>query len=727
MRQVFQKSYLSKELCVEEVPAPTLEGTGVLVRNAVSLISPGTERATVSFARKNLLAKIRSQPERVQLLLRKMKQNGVVETIALARRKLENPIPMGYSSAGIVTEASPDMPDLKPGDRVACAGSGYANHADMIYIPKNLCVPLPDNLSLEEGSFVAPGAIALHGVRLAQLGLGETVLVIGLGLIGQLAAQLVQAHGATAIGIDLDPRRLETARQLGIPHAFRRSDPGLNAAIMQLTWGKGVDAVLITAATASNDPVFLAGELCRERGRVVVVGDVGMQVPRNLFYHKELSLLVSRSYGPGRYDAEYEQQGRDYPSAYVRWSERDNMAAFLQLAAQGKIQLKPLIEKRFPVAQAVEAYDLLANGNGQPQPLGILLEYPQTGEENPQRRLVLQTRDSQPISGQIGFSVIGAGNFFTGQLLPILKKESVLALRGIVSRTGLAAKNAGKQGGFDFCSTDADVIFSDNRTEAVLIATRHDSHAQLTCNALSSGKHVFVEKPLATNRDELRDIIHILQTHSERQLMVGFNRRFAPLSLQLKTQLDAMSMAHPLNIHYRVLAGEIPQDSWIHQHGGRVVGEICHFIDWCQFITNAVPVRVTASAVGPEPNRDIQIQLVFSDGSTAQIEYLMRLDPATCAALGKEKITVAAPGFLTELDEFKTLTLARSGKKKIHKLPKPDKGHAACIRAFIQSLQNGKAAIPIESLLMTTETTFAILHALQRQEAIAICMPCSND
>ncbi len=723
MRQVFQKSYLSKALCVEEVPAPVLQGIGALVQNAASLISPGTERATVSFARKGLIAKAQSQPERLQLLLRKMKQVGVANTLQLAKCKLETPIPLGYSTAGIVLQASPDLPDMPIGARVACAGSQYANHAEVVYIPKNLCVPLPDALSFEEGSFVAPGAIALHGVRLAKIGLGETVLIIGLGLIGQLTAQLVAAHGGIPIGIDLDPHRLELASKLGMAHAFHRGQANLEAAILQLTQNRGADSVLITAATPSSDPIYLAGELCREKGRVVVVGDVGMQVPRSIYYHKEISLVVSRSYGPGRYDENYETRGQEYPAAYVRWSERDNMAAFLRLAAEGKIQLQPLIERRYPVAEAVQAYDLLMDSSVKPQPLGIVLTYPAHRADAPVAHKLPLRQDGKPLAGDIGLSLIGAGNFLNGTLLPLLKRQPHLSLRGVASRSGLNSKNTGLSGSFSFCSTDYQDLLDDPHTQAILIATRHDSHANLLCQALQAGKHAFVEKPMAINRKQLQQCTQAIRQASGLQVMTGFNRRFAPLSQELKKQIHRQKGDCPLTIHYRVLAGFIPEDHWVHQDGGRIVGELCHFIDWCQFITDEAPKSVYAHATGTGHNRDISIQLALSGGSIAQIEYAMRIDPASAAALGKEKIEVLGAGWVAEMHDFTTLRLTRNGKTETRRLSRPDKGHSAEIQAFVAALQSGKSAMPIESILLTTETTFAILDSLQSKQPEPIHLP----
>ncbi len=750
MRQVFQESYMSKTLCVEEVPAPLLRGTGVLVQTAASLISPGTERAAVSFARKGIIAKVLSQPERVQLLLRKMKQVGVIDTLQLARRKLENPIPLGYSAAGVVREVSPDMPGIRPGDRVACAGAQFANHAEVLYIPKNLCVPIPDGLSFEEASFVAPGSIALHGVRQAQIGLGETVLIIGLGLIGQLTAQLVRAHGGIPIGIDLDESRLSLARELGMTHALKRSHPGLSEAILKLTGGLGADQVLITAATPSQDPIILAGELCRERGKVVVVGDVGLNVPRSVYYRKELSVIISRSYGPGRYDEQYETHGQDYPASYVRWTERDNMATFLKLAAEGQLNLKPLIDHRIPIADAAQAYDILTNPEIRPQPLGIVLTYPQpqaslTPAEDRMLWLSSQTPNTVavPSTDTLGISVIGAGNFLTGTLLPLLqpltRQQPPLQLRGLVSASGLSTKNAARQGNFAFCATDVNAIWADATTQAVLIATRHDSHAGLLTQALAAGRHVFVEKPLATHRDGLKACIQAMQSAPKMQVMVGYNRRFAPLSIALNQALNRGSkeanpnadqssdkdsnktaMAVPLSIRYRVLAGHIPEDSWVHQHGGRIVGELCHFVDWCQFITGEKPVQVNAQSAGDGLNPDVNIQLAFSGGSVAQINYWMRLDAGTAATLGKERIEVNAPGLWAELDDFKQLRLAQGGKITTQKLSKQDKGHAAELRAWAESLRRGTPAIPVESLLLTSETTFAILDALQSQSQVTI-------
>lgn len=721
MKQVYQKSYLSKELRVDEVPAPVLKGSGVIVRNAVSLISPGTERATISFARKNIIAKISSQPERVKQLLRKVKQIGLLETAQLTRRKLENPIPLGYSSAGIITDLSSDLHEFVLGDRVACAGSQFANHAEMAYVPKNLCVKLPDNLSFEEGAFVAPGAIALHGVRLAEIGLGETVVVIGLGLIGQLACQLVAAQGGIAIGIDLDPERLELAKSQGATHTFLRSDPHLFHHLQKLTHERGADVVLITAATASHDPVTLAGEIARDRAKVVVVGDVGMNIPRNIYYHKELSVIVSRSYGPGRYDDQFEFHGQDYPAGYIRWSERENMNAFLALAADGKINLLPLIQQRVQVDEAVQVYDQLAKPKT-PQPLGVIIEYP-TLQENTtvnETRVLLVPPRVQSINGPVQLGVIGAGNFLKTLLLPLCQQQPKMTLMGLSATSGLSAKTTGEQFGFQFCTTDVQEIFDETRINAVLIGTRHDSHAELFCDALKHGKHVLMEKPLATTPEELEACIAAQREHPQLLTMIGFNRRFSPLTQLLKKQLLATGESKtPISITYRVHAGPLPADSWLHQAGGRIVGEVCHFVDWCVYVTESEPIAVTAHKIyedGDGPNFDVMTQIQFANGSTAQIQYIMR----SPAMRGKERIEVFHPLLSAEIDDFKVLRYGRQSVDKTYSCRTPEKGHREELAAFCRALETGEHVMPFSEIVQVSRAVFAIETAMKTGERIIL-------
>lgn len=720
MKQVFQKSYLSGELCVEEVPSPALQGAGVLVQNAASLISPGTERAAVSFGRKNLIEKARSQPERLKLLMRKMRQVGPVETFRLAMRKLDAPVPLGYSSAGTVTEVAAGLEGFYANDRVACAGAQFANHAEVVYVPKNLCVPLPDSLSFEEGAFVAPGAIALHGVRLSEIGLGDVVLVIGLGLIGQLTLQLVKAQGGIPIGVDLSKRRLEVARELGCAHAYTRNDPGLEKLVHQLTGGHGADCALVTAATRSDDPVIFAGEMLRERAKVVIVGDVGLNIPRTLYYKKELSVIVSRSYGPGRYDPDFEENGRDYPRGHIRWTERENMAAFLDLAARRQVRLQPLIERRFDVSDAHRAYEMLVDPNlAEEQPLGIVITYPQSIGEPHARTLNLQLQAAEPVSGKLGIGVVGAGNFMRSVLLPHIQSQPAIRPVGLVTRSGLSARGTADQFGFAWCGTDTRPLLEDKHVDAVFIGTRHDSHARLFCEAMHHHKHVFVEKPLATTVDELDRCVQAMRQHPRQRVMVGFNRRFAPFTRMLKDRLDQSTASRPLAISYRVNAGSMPADHWVHQAGGRIVGEVCHFIDYCILLAGGLPETVFAQSTGPadNPNRDILIQLTFSNGSTAQIQYLARSDNG----LGKERIEVFSPVLTAEIDDFKTLRYRYAGKTRTEKSGKPDKGHGQEVQAFLSAIrEGGENPIPVEELVAVTQATFAAQESLRTSAPVRL-------
>ncbi|MEM0951745.1 MAG: bi-domain-containing oxidoreductase [Cyanobacteria bacterium P01_H01_bin.74] len=750
MWQIYQESYLSSSLRLEEVPEPSLQGEGILVQNQSSLISAGTERAIVSFARKGLISKIRSQPERLQLLLSKMKRNGIISTIQQAKKKLSSPIPLGYSSAGFVTENNTTDSNLGKGCRVACAGAKYANHASVVYIPKNLSVPLPDAVSFTEGSFVAPGAIAMHGVRLAKIGLGETVVVIGLGLIGQLTVQLVTAQGGQAIGIDFDPYRLDLAKTLGASHVLSRSDDRIVETVSQLTRGLMADHVIIAAATQSNDPVMLAGELCKDKGQVVVLGDVKMNIPRSVYYKKELAVVVSRSYGPGRYDSSFEEGGQNYPPSYVRWTQRDNMQCFLDLIAQKKISVMPLVQYQFDILDAVKAFDLLTDPTASPQPMGIVLNYTAVSDrpsvagaddssssqsKSSQFTSAQATAGSKPESAAfsanaspsnkdtLGISLIGAGNFMKAVLLPAIQSQPKMNWRGVINQTGLSAKSIAQKEGFAFCSTSTKELWADTETDVVFIATPHDSHTALVVEALSAGKHIFVEKPLATSPEELAACIKAFAANPEQSVMVGFNRRFAPLSVALKTELAKYNSASPhksIAIHYRVFAGAIPAENWVHAHGGRLIGEVCHFVDWCHWCCESVPVSVFASGSGELPNQDLQIVIRFANGATASIAYLTQPDMQSVNHFGKESIAVTAPGFIAELNDFKQLTTVVNGKKQVIKNQKQDKGHLQEVSAFFEGIKTGKPAIEKGSLISVTQTGFAIQESLTSGRAVMI-------
>ena len=518
MKQVIQ-SYRTGVLKVAEVPAPGVEAGSVLVLTSASLVSIGTEKMVMDLAKKSLIGKARDRPDLVKKAIERVGRDGIVATVAAVHSKLDQPIPLGYSSVGTAVAVGEGVTGIGVGARVACAGAKVANHAEVNLVPQNLCALVPDGVADEVAAFVTVGAIALQGVRIASVGLGEVFAVIGLGLIGQITLQLVKAAGGRVLGIDLDPAKVELARKLGADAAVLRSDDVV-AQAAALTGGRGVDGVLITAATASNDPVQLAGEICRDRGRVVAVGAVGMEIPRRPYYEKELSFFLSRSYGPGRYDPLYEESGVDYPIGYVRWTEQRNMEAFLEQCAAGRLNLQPLISHRFPIERAEEAYRLIASGA---DALGIILNYP--AERTPARTVQIPSR-GRPIRGDVRISVVGAGAFASGVLVPALAKVPNVRLDAVVSARGLSCRHLADKFGFERCSTDADTILTDPNSDAVVIATRHHLHARQVVAALDAGKHVFVEKPLALTDEEVNTIL-AAQARTGKVLLVGYNRRFS--------------------------------------------------------------------------------------------------------------------------------------------------------------------------------------------------------
>jgi predicted dehydrogenase/threonine dehydrogenase-like Zn-dependent dehydrogenase len=703
MKQVIQH-FRTGTLKVEEVPETAVKRGGILVRNAVSLISAGTEKLTVELAQKSLTGKAKERPDLVRQVFDKLRRDGFVNTFNAVKARLDAPLALGYSCAGTVCAVGHGAEEFLVGERVACAGMNYASHAETVFIPKNLAVKLPEEVSFEEAAFVTLGAIALQGVRTAEAKLGEAVAVIGLGLLGQLTVQILKAAGCRVIGIDLESRKLELARQLGADATVLRSG-GVEAVVAQFSGGHGMDAVIITAAAATNDPVELAGAIARDRAIVSLVGAVKMEVPRKLYYEKELQLRLSRSYGPGRYDAQYEEQGIDYPIGYVRWTERRNMQEFLRLVAAKAVKLDSLITHRFSIEQAEQAYEIITGKHAQAY-LGILLTY--SNSAAPTSNLI-QLRQAAPKarSGQVNLGVIGAGNFARSVLLPRLAKADDVNLIGLATATGRNAKAIGEQFGFGFCTTDYRELLDRAEINAVLIATRHDTHARMAAEALRAGKAVFVEKPLAINEAELN---HVAETVGQTggQLMVGFNRRFAPLSTTLK---QAFEQAGPLAVTYRVNAGAVPKESWIQgeEGGGRVLGEVCHFVDYLQFLTDAEPVEVFAyaSAAGADT---LSIVVKLSDGSVGNINYFANGD----RGLPKERIEVYGGGRAAVLNDFRGLEIYRGGKRKVVRRLTQDKGFAQELAVFINAVKAG-AELPImwRSLFLTTLATLKIEAALR--------------
>jgi polar amino acid transport system substrate-binding protein len=712
MKQLLQ-NLRTGEAAVADVPVPIVQPGRVLVRTAASLISVGTERALAELGQKSLLGKARARPELIGKVWEKVKSEGFAQALEGVRDKLDQSHAVGYSASGIVIECAPDVTGFAPGDRVACAGTEYASHAEVISVPQNLCVPLPANVSFEEGSFGTVGAIALQGVRLAEPTLGEAVVVIGLGLVGQLTVQLLKANGCRVFGVDIDETRVQLAVTAG---ADEGSVPaGTAERVKRWSRGRGADACIITAATSSNEPVELAGEISRLRGRVVAVGMVGMDVPRNVFYQRELTLKVSLSYGPGRYDPNYEERGHDYPVAYVRWTEARNIEAFLDLLSLARIDVKPLITHRFPIADAPRGYELISARSTEPY-LAVLLTYDTEGEvaRNVER---LTTKKASQLLGQIRVGMIGAGSYAQKMLLPHFKSAGA-EFYSIASASGVSAKDAGTKFGFQRFVSDAASVINDIDTNLVMIATRHASHAELAVQALERGKHVFVEKPLALNDADLDGVLGAA-TRSQGQLFVGFNRRFSPLAIRAK-EIFAQRKT-PLSMLYRVNAGRITRDHWTQDQregGGRIIGEVCHFIDLMEFFTGAIPESVSAesiSAGSPDLiNEDsVFITLRFSDGSNGVIAYLSEGN----SALHKEQIEIFGEGKVFIIDDFRTATLYANGHAKKETQRSQDKGQAEQARVVCGVIAEGKSApVTLRELEATTRATFRIRDSLRTGE-----------
>ena len=723
MKQIVQ-SYRSGGIHVAEVPRPALQPGGLVVRNICSLISPGTERQGVELARKSLLGKARARPDLVGKVLAKARRDGVATAVRAALSRLDEWQPLGYSCAGEVLEVGRGAEEFQVGDLVACAGARYAAHAELVFVPKNLAARAPEGLSPEEAAFATMGSIAMQGLRQAQVTVGERVAVIGLGLIGQLTCQLVSAAGAFAFGIDTDPQKAELARRLGAADALSRDDPLLARWAERCTGGIGFDSVIIAAATASSDPVELAGEIARDRATVVAVGAVGMAIPRRTYYKKEMTFKLSRSYGPGRYDPVYEEKGIDYPVGYVRWTERRNMEAFLALAAAGKINVRGLITHQFRIEEAVRAYEVVT-AEGDELHLGMLLHYDQSeeggGSDVAPRCSAVPPRPSSLAPGasrHVRVGVIGAGRFARGVLLPALTRTKQCVLRGVASAGGLSARQAQDRHGFAYCTSDASDVLSDGETDAVVIATPHNLHGRLVCEALAQGKHVFVEKPLCTSESELYEIEAALHTHPGQVLAVGCNRRFSPFTTWLRERLAG---AAPLIVSYRVNAGPPPQDHWSGDPaigGGRIVGEVCHFVDWMVSVCGSLPKGVSAQPLAEGADSAV-LTVEFHDGSVGTIVY------AACGAAGlaKERDEVFGGGLAAELDNFRAARLWGRGRGQRLRRFSQQKGHREELLAFLEAVRQGEPPVPCDEVFAVARATFAMEESLRVGGRVALPRP----
>lgn len=715
MRQVMQ-SYRTGEIAIAEVPAPLAKPGHLLVRTMTSIVSVGTEKQILEFARRGLVGKALARPDLVRQIIAKVRTEGMLEAWRQAMARLDIPVPLGYSSSGRVIAIGDGVVEFTVGDRVACTGSGYAGHAEVVSVPVNLCVRIPDSVDNEAAAFAALGGIALEAMRMAHISLGETIAVVGLGLLGQIAVQLARAAGCIVLGMDLDARRTEMALQAGASAVA--SGPRQFVEVCR-TWtaGHGVDAVMILAATPSNEPLERAAEICRERGRIVVTGLVGLEVPRKPFYEKELELVISRAWGPGLYDRPYADSGLDYPLAYARWTAKRNLEAFLAQLAAGTVKVSHLITHRFPMEQATDAYRLILQSAE--RFLAVMLTYPEEPGTPLTRTILLTPVAILGTPGQVTVGVIGAGLFAHGTLLPALRRVPKLVRRGVATTTGLTSHEAAKKFGFSYCTTDYQQLLADPEIDVVLILTRHGSHARLVVEALEAGKHVFVEKPLALTVDELRAIV---QAHRQagKMLLVGFNRRFAPLARWLRNRCAALRA--PITVHCTVNAGPVPAGSWIYdptEGGGRVASEMGHFVDLVQFLTGSPPVRVFAErAAGSGDLRDdIAVTLRMADGAVGTITYAAGGDKR----FPRERIEVFGGGAAGVLDNFRAARFTCQGRisRARHWLG-VDRGYAAEIEAVVEAVRSGSAPVPIADYVYATLTTLGIEESLRTGRAVDI-------
>ena len=704
MKQILQ-SLKNGSTEVAEVPCPAVKRGHLLVRSSRTLVSVGTERMLVEFGKAGWIEKARQQPDKVRMVLDKIKTDGLMPTLEAVFNKLDQPLPLGYCNVGRVMEVGSGLVGYAAGDRIVSNGK----HAEAVCVPINLSARVPDNVTDDEAAFTVLGAIALQGVRLVQPTLGETVVVTGLGLIGLVTVQLLRAHGCRVLGLDFDPEKLEMARKFGAEVVNLAAGQDPVAAAQAFSRGRGVDAVIITASTKSNEPMHQAALMSRKRGRIVLVGVTGLELSRADFFEKELTFQVSCSYGPGRYDPNYEERGNDYPVGFVRWTEQRNFEAVLDMMSDGRLDVKPLISHRFAITDAEAAYELV--GGGGPS-LGILLEYP-TVDQKPDgevRRTTVELPRSAagapPARGNASIGFIGSGNYATAVLIPAFK-DAGARLRTVASSGGVSGVHAGRKFGFEATTTDTDGVFADRDVNAIIVSTRHDSHAAMVCQALRAGKHVFVEKPIALKTDELRQIEAARAGCGDKPpvVMVGFNRRFAPQVARLKSLLAGAK--GPKSFIMTVNAGAIPAEHWTQDRdvgGGRIVGEGCHFIDLLRFLAGERIASVRAHAMEAASGDTVSIDLGFADGSVGTVHYFAN----GSKAFPKERLEVFAQGRVIQLDNFRKMTgFGWPGFSKMN-LWRQDNGQKACAAAFVNAVATGGASpIPFEELIEVAEATIA--------------------
>ncbi|WP_299111139.1 bi-domain-containing oxidoreductase [uncultured Winogradskyella sp.] len=705
MQQLTQKLG-SGDMIIQDVPYPQLGKGMVIVKNHYSIISAGTEGSTVVAARKSLIGKAKERPQQVKQVIDTLKKQGPVQTYRAVMKKLDAYSPLGYSCAGEVIEVGEGVTEFEVGDKVACAGAGYANHAEIVSVPINLCVKLNNNTSLKDAAYNTLGAISMQGVRQADLRLGESCVIIGLGLLGQIAALILKASGVTVIGIDVSEAAVNQAVENNVVDlGLTRNAAGVEEQILNATYGHGADAVIIAAATSSLDPINFAGAITRKKGKVVVLGAVPTGFDRDPFwYRKELELKMACSYGPGRYDLNYEEKGIDYPLPYVRWTEKRNMEAFQNLIATKRIDIGYLTTHEFEFDNAKDAFDLVVSRS---EPFtGIALKY-NTDRAVSKERILTSDNDTL---GKVNISFIGAGSYAQGNLLPNIPESSEVGRVGVLTNTGTTSKRVAEKFKFQFCATkEADVL--DDNTNTVFVATRHDSHGLFVLKSLQANKHVFVEKPLCLKESELEDIIEA-QSNMKKSVMVGFNRRFSPLTTKLKKALGN----NPMTMIYRINAGAIPKDTWIQDAeigGGRILGEVCHFIDYLTYLNGSLPTKVSAVAL-PDANQlndTLNILIQFENGSSGVVGYYAN----GSKTMTKEYVEVFSAGMSAILNDFKELKIYGKGKPKKTKILNQNKGQKEMVTSFVNGLlAEGQAPISFKEIVAVTKASFKVLDSIKQ-------------
>lgn len=723
MKQVVQ-SYKTGQISLLDVPVPACKAGRVLVSNVNSLISIGTERSMIYIARRNLIGKAMTRPDLVKRFIDKAKREGLINVYKEAMNRLDEPVALGYSSAGVILEVGTEGNELRVGDRVACAGAGFASHAEIIWVPENLCVRLPDNVGFEEASFVMLGGIALQGIRSAEITFGESVAVIGLGLLGLLTVQILNAYGCKIIGIDIDEKKVKLAEEFGAQLGLIAGRDDIQVSIENFTKGHGVDAVIITASSKDNGPIEMAENISRKKGRIVLVGVANINLTRKIFWEKELTFTVSKAAGPGSIEPIYEQRGYDYPIQYARWTEKRNLEHFVELLSKKKVKVDKLITHRFKINDALQAYDMIMNGKE--RCIGVLLEYESENLGAKKRTLeskvifkshILENAHSKNIG------LIGGGMFTKNILLPALRKVKEIKLKGIATTTGMTANHLGRKFNFDYCTSNYKDILEDSEVDTVIVTTRHNSHAKMVIEALQADKHVFVEKPLCINEEELKEIINTynLTKSVNLKLMVGFNRRHSNLASKAKSFFE--NRTTPLVMIYRINAGYIPQEHWAQDTkigGGRVIGEVCHFIDFFQFLTGSYPESVFARGISGQTGKylkddNVCLNIKFIDGSIGTIIYIAN----GAGAFSRERIEIFGEDSVLVIEDFKMAAMIKGRVQRKNKRLSQDMGYSNELDYFLNS-KNFETDKLFKGYIYTTLTTLKALESMEKGIPIRI-------